>query len=477
MRKPSLSFRVRSFLASLVQPHAREEDLRRRELILNILLLSSIVLLSVCVACTTTISLFVHWDRSATHAVSFVGLAVVLLALVVLWQLSRSGGVRLASKLLVSVFAVLSLYFSHRWGLNVTVGMLFYALTILLAGLLLSARAAFIAAALFGLLLPALHYLQSQGVIAPNSYWRTESFIFSDALVIIATFVIIATVSWLSNREVEKSLARARASEAALVLERDLLEERVQKRTQELRAAQLENMRQTYRFVEFGRMAGGIFHDLTNPLTALSLNIRSMADSHGSADPAELSRMRESLANAQKAAEHMERLMASMRKHLSSEGEKEAFLVRGCLHELVEVLGTYARQRGVSLAYEAPEDLRIHGDPIMFTQVVTNIASNAIESFAQGAACGSVVIAARQEERCAVIEVRDTGPGMPGEVASRIFEPFFSTKGRTSMGVGLPLAQRIVEKEFGGSLQARSRLGEGTVFTVRIPVSGILGCG
>ena len=67
------------------------------------------------------------------------------------------------------------------------------------------------------------------------------------------------------------------------------------------------------------------------------------------------------------------------------------------------------------------------------------------------------------------LEVSDTGNGIPPEHLSRIFEPYFSTK-RTGMGLGLAIVRNIIEQH-GGQIAARSRSGEGTAFTIRLPAS------
>lgn len=252
---------------------------------------------------------------------------------------------------------------------------------------------------------------------------------------------------------------------------RELLEVRVVERTEELRKAELERMSQAYRFVEFGRLAGSVFHDLTSPLTALSLNIDSIAK--GAGDRRSIAAFADDISRAQTAAAHMQKLMTSMRRHLARDGAEESFSLDRALIEALQVLGSYARARGVALSYDSTEDVERHGDPVAFLQIITNIVSNAIESFppVDGLqAARSVTLALREELTQAVLTISDTGPGMSEEVRTRIFEPFFSTKGETGgMGIGLSLAKRILEKSFGGSLDVTSVLGKGTTFTLYFP--------
>ena len=96
---------------------------------------------------------------------------------------------------------------------------------------------------------------------------------FGSILVTIVILEIIVLVSWLSNKEIEKALKRAKRSEIALKKERDGLEIEVERRTEELKKAQLEKLTIFYRFSNYGRIAAGLFHDIANPLTQVSLSL------------------------------------------------------------------------------------------------------------------------------------------------------------------------------------------------------------
>lgn len=100
-------------------------------------------------------------------------------------------------------------------------------------------------------------------------------------------------------------------------------------------------------------------------------------------------------------------------------------------------------------------------------QVWTNLIDNAID--AMGGA-GTLSLATRAEEDHVVIEVGDTGPGMPPEVAARAFDAFYTTKDVSKgTGLGLDIAQRIVVERHGGTITIDSRPGK-TVLRVHIPV-------
>ena len=97
-----------------------------------------------------------------------------------------------------------------------------------------------------------------------------------------------------------------------------------------------------------------------------------------------------------------------------------------------------------------------------------NLVSNAIDAIGKN---GLIEIKSRKSGPEIHIEVSDSGPGIPEEMQKRIFDPFFTTK-QTGKGVGLGLwiTHNIVEK-MGGSISVKSRVGQGTTFTVRIPAT------
>ncbi len=101
-------------------------------------------------------------------------------------------------------------------------------------------------------------------------------------------------------------------------------------------------------------------------------------------------------------------------------------------------------------------------------QVWTNLIDNAIDAIGES---GTISITTRREGECIVVDIGDTGPGMPPEVKRRIFDPFFTTKEVGSgTGLGLDVARRIVVNRHGGSINVDSEPGR-TVFHVWLPIA------
>jgi len=458
-----MSIKPASFLTSFVHPKSQNEDIARREFILNILLLSAVALL-LAAATIDLVTLLVGAapEENSLPSVVIHGLLIFFLFL---YALSRKRHVTLASYLLLGSFFLLTAYMGYHWGVDVPAQIVFYPLVIVMAGILISTRVAFFATLLIGLTMAFTGHLQKAGVIEVNTYWKNELWTWSDVTMIILIYLIVATVAWLGNREIEKSLSRARKSEAELKEEKDTLEVRIEERTRELRQAEMEKMSQAYHFVEFGRLAGGIFHDLVNPLAALSLNIDRIADTAGR------STLSQDVARAKKAASHMQKLMESMRKHLSREGSKELFAVKQVLKETCQMLTSYAKARGVRISVRASAPSHVYGDPVAFAQVMTNLVSNAIHAYPLGKEGNREVVMELENAKEGVyIHVRDEGSGIAPDHLPQIFEPFFTTNAPNGMGIGLPLAKRIIEKDFGGTLSVNSEVGKGSTFTIYLPV-------
>jgi signal transduction histidine kinase len=98
-------------------------------------------------------------------------------------------------------------------------------------------------------------------------------------------------------------------------------------------------------------------------------------------------------------------------------------------------------------------------------QILLNLMKNGIEAMQQG---GKLTITSSCDEANVQIMISDTGEGIAPEYLSRIFDPFFSMK-EEGTGLGLPISMRMV-KNHGGDLQVQSKLGEGTQFTISLPI-------
>jgi signal transduction histidine kinase len=120
-----------------------------------------------------------------------------------------------------------------------------------------------------------------------------------------------------------------------------------------------------------------------------------------------------------------------------------------------------------------PEPLRVVGDAVSISMLVSNLISNAVKYNRPG---GTVTVRAEAQAGCLQLQVSDTGIGIPESSMPRLFEEFYRVKSEATQqiqgtGLGLVICKRIVD-ELDGSIEVASREGEGTTFTVRLPLAG-----
>jgi PAS domain S-box-containing protein len=152
------------------------------------------------------------------------------------------------------------------------------------------------------------------------------------------------------------------------------------------------------------------------------------------------------------------------------------------IYEAVTVLRGQAEKKGISLGYEAPEGLPeyVITDPVRFRQLLTNLIGNAIKFTEQGGVRVVARTSTRQRRPQLIVEIIDTGIGIPDETLERIFDPFVQadtsiTRRFGGTGLGLAISRRFVEA-LGGDLTVRSEMGKGSVFTFTIdtgPLDGV----
>jgi signal transduction histidine kinase len=461
LTKRMLRKSVHLFYECFLEPKSENEDSRRRELILNVLLIGTIFLLLI-------LGVSLAYNQYSMGE-SYQGLPItvfsyILAFFVVLYAISRAGYFIVSSYIFVFVYLLTTLYGAYAWGVDLPSVMLSYALVIVMASILINTRFAFWITFVFASCILLIVHLAEKGVLSLVTDWRLERAKINDAIVFGAILFLIWIVSWLSNREIEKSLIRARKSEAALKEERDLLEIKVEERTRELKQAQLEKMEQLYRFAEFGKLSSGMFHDLVNPLTALALNLERLKDL-----PVKYNSSKPYLEKAVNASKRMENFLSALRRQIQKQEIRSIFVLNEETEQAIELLGYKARKGKVGIRLIAPETVITYGNPLKFYQVVANLVSNAIDAYENLPANlpRNILVSLYRKEDSALLIVKDWAVGMDEETQAKIFDPFFTTKStERGSGIGLSTVKQIVEADFGGEIELDSKPGHGAMFTI-----------
>lgn len=458
------------FLFKLVNPKSISEDSQRREFILNILLLGTLVFTLLAIG--RFILDFIE-DGELYNKASPIILSIILSVFFSLYALSRKGYFVISSYIFIGIFFISATYTIYTWGIDLPQGLLTFVLVIIMSGILINTYFAFFVTLSSSFVLILFGYLQNQLIISPNLYWKKEMLGVDDATTFAFTFLIIAIVSWLSNREIEKSLKRARKSEIELKKERDLLEIRVKKRTQELKEVQEEKMVQIYRFAEFGRIASGIFHDLVNPLTAVGLNIEHLRKKYHGNDK----KIDADLEKLESGIKQVKGFTKAAGRQIQNQEINIVFSLADEILLVLQMLSYKARKENVQLKFSPPNALiQMYGNPIKFYRFVTGLISNAIDAYEdmENTNKKSVVITLSQENRVIRITVSDSGCGIKYKNLAKIFEPLFTTKGaEKGIGIGLSICKEIVEKDFDGKISVKSEKYIKTIFTIILPIKNL----
>ncbi len=440
-----------------------QEDKKRRELILNIILFAVIILL-IIVNLNNFYRIFHHPDFGGFGATSPI---LILGVFVFLYFLSKKGKFIWASFILLAIYFAAVTSGSYYWGVFLPEMILSYAVIIIMSSILINTRFSFLITAITIITVISLSYLQLNDLSSHKVYWSSYQFRMNDGIVFCITYILVVTIAWLSNREIEKSLHRARRSEAELKRERDLLEVKVEERTRELKRMQVEKMSQLYRFAEFGRLSSGLFHDLINPLTAVSISVRKLAEIKGQ----NLEEAQSYLDGSIAAARRMENFIRAIRKQLSHQETKISFSLNEEIHQVMQLLDFKARKANVELNFVRQHEVQAFGSPVKFHQMLSNLVANAIDAYddmpAQDNGKRAVEIRLAENHHIVRLEVQDWGCGIAPDILEKIFDPFFTTKNlEKGTGIGLSTTKNIVEKDFGGNICVKSLPVQGSTFTV-----------
>lgn len=213
-----------------------------------------------------------------------------------------------------------------------------------------------------------------------------------------------------------------------------------------------------------GEFAASIAHEVKQPLAAVTLNAEACMRwlDH---DPPRIEQARAALGvvlQASVAASAMVRSLHGMASQ--AEPERGPFLVDDMLRDVLQLLRGELRQQGVTLTEDFALDLyQLDADRVQLMQVVMNLVLNAIEAMrdAHGRP-RALSLRTRLNDGALRISIEDNGPGIPAELAERIFEPLFSTKpGGTGMGLAIC---RCIIQAHGGRIWNEAAQPQGTVF-------------
>ena len=238
-----------------------------------------------------------------------------------------------------------------------------------------------------------------------------------------------------------------------------------------LQAEKIENMKKmvrSNRLAAVGTMVSGLVHEIRNPMVAIQSFLQLMPRKMEDRDF-----LMRYVQIAQGEADRIEKLLENM---LSFARPARPVLRLCDMNELVDrtiqLLDFQARRTNIRVAFDKDSSLpTVYTDPNQMAQVLQNLGMNALQAMERSGEITfrTYLSEGMRGEARAAIEIRDTGPGIRPDHLDKVFDPFFTTKD-DGTGLGLSISYQIVN-EHQGMLEVESRPGEGTIFTITLPLA------
>ncbi|TWI74138.1 two-component system NtrC family sensor kinase [Desulfobotulus alkaliphilus] len=252
----------------------------------------------------------------------------------------------------------------------------------------------------------------------------------------------------------------------------DVLVQRI-RNSDEKRATAIQELQHTQKLSSIGRLAAGVAHEINNPLAIINEKAGLMQDLVGLSEPFE--RQDRFMALTDNILQSVERCRTITHRLLGFarriDVQFEKLDLNGVLRDTLGFLEREASYRQIEMQLLlSPELPPIVSDKGQLQQVFLNILTNAFAAVENG---GCIKIRTRFEirKKKVLVSIEDNGCGMDEEIRKHIFDPFFSTKKGSGTGLGLSITYGIINK-LGGTIQVNSKEGEGSTFTISLPLKG-----
>jgi signal transduction histidine kinase len=232
-------------------------------------------------------------------------------------------------------------------------------------------------------------------------------------------------------------------------------------------SAEEVNKRLVTQYTEIAALAGGLAHEIKNPLSTIGLNMELLAEDFADAETPRDRRAAAKIAVVQHECQRLQNLLDNFLSFAKLRTVRfEASDLNRQVEQVLEFFEPTAKESGIEILCYFDRDLpSVVLDRESFHGALINLVLNAQQAMPQG---GQLVVRTKTTASGVALELIDTGCGMDKNTASHVFDAFFSTKPGGS-GLGLPTTRKIIEAH-GGYISAESEPGLGTKFTIELPL-------
>lgn len=220
-------------------------------------------------------------------------------------------------------------------------------------------------------------------------------------------------------------------------------------------------------YAEIAQLAGGLAHEIKNPLSTMTLNLDLLVEDFQGAESPRDRRVLKKLERVRKETGRLNDIVEDFLRFARVQDLRtEPTDLNALVDDLRDFCEPHAVEQDVVIRTQYDPDLPpVPLDVDLFKQALWNLIRNAQHAMPDG---GDLMLKTQRDGAHALLTVTDTGVGMDDAVAGQVFEAFFSTRPGGS-GLGLPTTRKIVEAH-GGAITLQSEPGQGTMFTVRLPL-------
>ena len=227
------------------------------------------------------------------------------------------------------------------------------------------------------------------------------------------------------------------------------------------------NQRLVDQYTEIARLAGGLAHEIKNPLSTIRLNMELLAEDFRDAQSPRDRRALKKVEVVQRECQRLQDLLDDFLNFAKvRQLRTEPSRLNDLVHRVLDFFRPKAQTAGIEVVEYLAGDLpTVLLDHEAFHGALLNLVLNAEQAIPEG---GQLVVRTYTTADGVALDLIDTGCGMDERTCSKIFDAFFSTK-KNGSGLGLPTTRKIVEAH-GGTITVQSELGRGTQFTIKLPV-------
>lgn len=419
---------------------------------------------------------------------SLAGITGIAISAATYW-LVRSGKVRFAGYFFVLGFLAEDAILTTLFGGFIGPLSISYLFPILVAGIVISVNAGFFVATLAAALYLGMIPVENAGLLpqllAPSQQEAVLTYLTVGTRLVF--FYLVAFLSWFAASRLSQALGNMRRYAAGLQTANEKLqaseeelrtaneelrvtEEELRASNEELEAANRklreaqEQLVRSERLAAIGELAGGVGHELRNPLGAIKNAVYYVKGKVAKSELAESEpRVMEFLNIVDEEVNASNKIINDLLGF--SRVGKPARSPVGVRKIIDDALSRVLLPEHIKLDNRVSADsIEVNVDSDQIQQVLVNIITNALQAMPEG---GTLTISTRERGGFQEVTIADSGMGIPEEVRDKIFEPLFTTRAK-GIGLGLAVSKSIIDRH-GGRIEVQSRVGEGTAFTITLP--------